>query len=206
MAPFSTQFFGDDDDDDAPGFDNGFEAPLAEPGAAPAADDGEQDLLTGSQGPARRVRPEFVNYAKRAKRVDVRRLKENIWRGLEVVEPKAEEDMDDAEDAAPARAFGDVVAGLRTQYPKEKMEEISTSFCFICLLHLANEKGLKLEVADAEPDADAMDEDTAPAKGAKRVGELWGLKVRLCVLVGGDGPLISVCVQVYRDADALPAA
>lgn len=25
------------------------------------------------------------------------------------------------------------------------MEEISTSFCFICLLHLANEEGLKLD-------------------------------------------------------------
>ena len=25
------------------------------------------------------------------------------------------------------------------------MEEISTSFCFICLLHLANEKGLRIQ-------------------------------------------------------------
>lgn len=27
------------------------------------------------------------------------------------------------------------------------MSEISTSFCFICLLHLANEQGLKIEAA-----------------------------------------------------------
>ena len=60
-------------------------------------------------------------------------------------------------------------------YPKEKMEEISTSFCFICLLHLANERGLKLQVdgeaeAEAEDAMDADDED-------RKVGNLWDLKV-----------------------------
>jgi condensin complex subunit 2 len=177
--PFSTQFF--DDDDDVPGFDDGFEAPVA----LSAMDDGEQDLLTGSQAPARRVKPEFVNYAKRAKRVDVRRLKENIWRGLDIVvkEEDADEDAMEA-DEQPARPFGDVVSGLRTQYPKERMDEISTSFCFICLLHLANEKGLKLEVGEdgvlgaADGDVDGAAPAAALANGDKRVGELWGLKVR----------------------------
>jgi condensin complex subunit 2 len=28
------------------------------------------------------------------------------------------------------------------------MDDISTSFCFICLLHLANEKGLVIEKTD----------------------------------------------------------
>lgn len=31
---------------------------------------------------------------------------------------------------------------LQRVYPKPIMDDISTSFCFICLLHLANEKGL----------------------------------------------------------------
>jgi condensin complex subunit 2 len=31
---------------------------------------------------------------------------------------------------------------LQKVYPQRAMEDISTSFCFICLLHLANEKGL----------------------------------------------------------------
>ena len=31
----------------------------------------------------RRVRPEYVQYARRAKKVDVRRLKEEIWKGME---------------------------------------------------------------------------------------------------------------------------
>jgi condensin complex subunit 2 len=30
-------------------------------------------------------------------------------------------------------------------YPAQALADISTSFCFICLLHLANEKGLKIE-------------------------------------------------------------
>lgn len=34
---------------------------------------------------------------------------------------------------------------LQSVYPKPIMDDISTSFCFICLLHLANEKGLTIE-------------------------------------------------------------
>lgn len=60
----------------------------------PDADAGEQDLLAATQGQTRRVRPEFVNYAKRAKRVDVRKLKENIWKGLDIVVSKAKPDGD----------------------------------------------------------------------------------------------------------------
>jgi condensin complex subunit 2 len=34
---------------------------------------------------------------------------------------------------------------LQSVYPKQAMADISTSYCFICLLHLANEKGLVIE-------------------------------------------------------------
>jgi condensin complex subunit 2 len=34
---------------------------------------------------------------------------------------------------------------LQSVYAKPVMDDISTSFCFICLLHLANEKGLVIE-------------------------------------------------------------
>jgi hypothetical protein len=40
----------------------------------------DYDDYIGEQ--ASRVRPEFVNYAKTAKRVDVKKLKENIWKTL----------------------------------------------------------------------------------------------------------------------------
>ena len=67
----------------------------------PDDDAGEQDLLAATQGQTRRVRPEFVNYAKRAKRVDVRRLKENIWKGLGIVVPKKK--VEDGGDEAMVR-------------------------------------------------------------------------------------------------------
>jgi condensin complex subunit 2 len=87
--PFNTQFFHDDYDD-GPGFDDGFDGDLAG-----TADPGEQDLLAETQSKLRRVRPEFVNYTKRAKRVDVRKLKENIWKGLKI--PTPEQHPDNAE-------------------------------------------------------------------------------------------------------------
>lgn len=41
--------------------------------------------------------------------------------------------------------FTEVMNDLKSVYPKNIMDDISTSFCFICLLHLANEKGLVIE-------------------------------------------------------------
>jgi hypothetical protein len=59
------------------------------------------------------------------------------------------------------------------------MEEISTSFCFICLLHLANEQGLKLQ-SSKKSSADATtdgEEDTTEADSEK-IGNIWELAVR----------------------------
>ena len=77
------------------------------------------------------------------------------------------------------RVFDSVVSNLRKTYPKDKMQDISTSFCFICLLHLANERGLRVEVGES-PGAEDEEE---PEEGDNKVGDLWGLKVRssLCL-------------------------
>jgi condensin complex subunit 2 len=93
-------------------------------------------------------------------------------------------DDTDATDPSEARVFSSVISGLQKSYPKEKMDEISTSFCFICLLHLANEQGLKLESA---PDGKlpsiseerAVDDDEDMSVMDKKVGNLWDLKVRI---------------------------
>ncbi|KAI0060991.1 barren [Artomyces pyxidatus] len=190
--PFNTQFFHEDYDD-GPGFDDGFDGDGGD--LAASAEPGEQDLLAATQGQTRRVRPEFVNYTKRAKRVDVRKLKENIWKGLDIVipEPKSEDvdamDVDEgaAEGTDPTepRVFDTVISGLQRSYPQDKLADISTSFCFICLLHLANERGLKLETGDGvEP---AADMDAEGGEEERKVGTIWNLKV-------------------YRDPDATPAA
>ena len=70
-----------------------------------------------------------------------------------------------------ARSFTTVISGLHKTYTKEKMDEISTSFCFICLLHLANEQGLKIDTGAATE----VDED-------RPIGNIFDLKVRPSVL------------------------
>jgi len=219
VIPFNTQFFHDDYDD-GPGFDDVFDGD-GDGGAMPDVDAGEQDLLAATASQTRRVRPEFVNYAKKAKRVDVRKLKENIWRGLDIKvaelkkpqgenedEPMvctiiiwedyrelkwlAQDDDDDddpnATDPSEARVFSSVISGLQTSYPKEKMEEISTSFCFICLLHLANEQGLKLESAPDEKLPSVFEEPSVVDEEdieEEKVGNIWDLKVSICYSIYG---------------------
>jgi condensin complex subunit 2 len=65
--------------------------------------------------------------------------------------------------------FDSVLQGLENEYPVDKLSDISTSFCFICLLHLANERGLKIEPG----------KDTAVAEEEERrvVANIWDLKV-----------------------------
>ncbi|EON97285.1 putative condensin complex component cnd2 protein [Phaeoacremonium minimum UCRPA7] len=107
---------------------------------------------------SRRVRPEYVQYARVAKRVDVRRLKEELWKciGFEGLQkdpdssrlPTPPADATETVKSAvdePTLKFTNVMNNLQTVYPRSMMDDISTSFCFISLLHLANEQGLIIE-------------------------------------------------------------
>jgi len=177
-ADYDANFFNDDnlplpggagDDDDV--FDDAPEMlpPISdEADAAGGALPGSQEGAFGSQlvTQSRRLRPEYVQYARVAKKVDVRRLKEEMWigTGFEVSStPRtfiadATNTRQKLSTASPSKQpvtvprtedgvlkFTDVVNNLQTVYPKQAMEDISTSYCFICLLHLANEKGLVIE-------------------------------------------------------------
>jgi len=206
--PFESQFFHDDGDD---GYDG-----------VPAVGMGdEDDLWQGTQGQElKKARPENVHFAKKAKRVDVKRLKDDIWTGLRSLVPDSPTDIAESDEEVslctavlsltlqmpppatpePVKTFDSIIQNLRTTYPQEKMSEISTSFCFICLLHLANEEGLKIETGryDGQEGEDVgcmgMADDFEvevddPAKRWKRqkldrgekedrvVGELQALKV-----------------------------
>ncbi|KAI0842901.1 barren [Hypoxylon sp. FL0890] len=102
----------------------------------------------------RRLRPEYVQYARVAKKVDVRRLKEELWKGMGLPDttedgdrtrlPTPPTEAEKAKEESPLK-FTSVMNNLQAVYPKSTMDDISTSFCFICLLHLANEKGLVIE-------------------------------------------------------------
>ncbi|KAI9841465.1 MAG: hypothetical protein M1837_000683 [Sclerophora amabilis] len=122
---------------------------------------GTQDGAFGTQlvTQSRRLRPEYVQYARVAKKVDVRRLKEELWKGMGI-----EDRVEEAQQKPPpppqspskpptepvpktedgTLKFTTVMNNLQAVYPKQAMADISTSYCFICLLHLANEKGLQI--------------------------------------------------------------
>jgi condensin complex subunit 2 len=57
--------------------------------------------------------------------------------------------------------FTTVMQNLQSVYPKQVMNDISTSYCFICLLHLANEKGLVIEKKDGLMELDIRKDPTA---------------------------------------------
>lgn len=109
----------------------------------------------------RKVRPEYVNFSRVAKRVDVKLLKDNLWKSIK--EEPAPNDLPSENNAAEnhsvsannghspsqepktGKTFTEVVKTMGNMYRPEEKKDLSTSFCFICLLHLANEHGLSIE-------------------------------------------------------------
>ena len=76
-----------------------------------------------------------------AKKVNIRLLKESLWHALDVEAPASAK----APAARPAElSFKGVMASLAQSAPAEQMKDVSVAYCFICLLHLANEKGLRV--------------------------------------------------------------
>lgn len=88
----------------------------------------------------RKTKVEAINYSKKAKKVDVRKLKDNIWKDLtHVTAPSAKSKC------VGDRTFSSVIQDVAGMYDEEKARDITVPFYFICLLHLANEKNLAIE-------------------------------------------------------------
>lgn len=96
----------------------------------------------------RKARPEYVNFSRVAKRVDVKLLKDNLWKSIKT-EPEAEVDTVEVK---PEKNFTEVVEVISEMYRPEEKKDLSTSFCFICLLHLANEHGLSIASNEGHDD------------------------------------------------------
>ncbi|KAH7132121.1 condensin complex subunit 2/barren [Dendryphion nanum] len=147
--------FDDDHDDQFADARDHFSPPTEEgPGQLQSLDGalpGGQEGAFGTQlvTQSRRLRPEYVQYARVAKKVDIRRLKDNLWRGIgfDATSTSKSTEPAEAEVAVPRSGdetlkFTEVMNDLQKVYPAKAMADISTSYCFICLLHLANDKGL----------------------------------------------------------------
>ncbi|ORX96610.1 barren-domain-containing protein [Basidiobolus meristosporus CBS 931.73] len=99
---------------------------------------------------------EYLHYARTAKKVDIKKLKGSIWKELATNETGTNESIENLETSQfeGTKKFTDVVKGLKRIYPEKKRNDISVSFCFICLLHLANEKNLLISNTKASYDLD----------------------------------------------------
>ncbi|KAA8642151.1 condensin subunit BRN1 [Aspergillus tanneri] len=143
----------------------------AAPGTALQSGAGGFGSQLVTQG-GRRARPDYVAYARVAKKVDVRRLKLEMWKGMgeqlvtsthfeptqaETInspaveqEPLTPTPLSNNSDQVPDSGtnglrFTQIMNSLKSVYPRETLRDISTSYGFICLLHLANEQGLVLQ-------------------------------------------------------------
>lgn len=118
-------------------------------------DDNEHSTLYGDElitnHHLKKSKPLYVNYARTAKRVDVKKLKDNLWKVLtnnNVEQEKVQGEL----------KFTDIVNNLKRLYSPKTMRDISVPFCFICLLHLANEKDLSIS-GMGQPQQQGEDDD-----------------------------------------------
>ncbi|XP_035201124.1 condensin complex subunit 2 [Oxyura jamaicensis] len=109
---------------------------------------GEMNLIAEPQ----KVNKIAIQYAKTAKKMDMKRLKQNMWDILLDTGKKqtlAEaEDMEKEKDPSVVtgeKAFSDITKELLHRLPSIMVKNLSVPLAFTCLLHLANEKNLKLE-------------------------------------------------------------
>lgn len=106
--PFESQFFHDDADDAFVDDNLGYDG---EGGMGLEAGD-EEDLWQGTQGQElKKAKPENVHFAKKAKRVDVKRLKDDIWSGLRTLVPDEPRPRSDSEDDVSSSAFESLFRG-----------------------------------------------------------------------------------------------
>jgi len=167
LENFQTETFTDhaialqdnDDDEEFGGVGDESERPML------FNDDEEDEEDYGSQLVDKpvMVKANYLNYARKAKRVDVRKLKENIWselieeaagqvigRKVNAKKPRKNNDGVRAETVEKTHKFTEVITGLKERYEPTQMKDISVAFCFICLLHLANEQNLAIMPTDKD--------------------------------------------------------
>ncbi|NXK14345.1 CND2 protein, partial [Herpetotheres cachinnans] len=92
-----------------------------------------------------------IQYAKTAKKMDMKRLKKNMWdlltdrqEKVTVAEVNAEKEKDTSM-VAGDKVFSSITKQLFHSLPSVMANNLSVPLAFACLLHLANEKNLKLE-------------------------------------------------------------
>ena len=105
---------------------------------------GGRDDNGGMVQEPQRVTVEAVKYAKVASKTNVKELKDLMWNELQsLLQGRQERDEEEVE-------FGTVLGKMSTRMKEKEIGEVSTAMCFICALHLCNEKGLSLSQQDID--------------------------------------------------------
>ncbi|XP_053126227.1 condensin complex subunit 2 [Hemicordylus capensis] len=109
---------------------------------------GESNLLAEPQ----KVNKIDIQYAKTAKKMDMKRLKRTMWclltdspkTQMEAEKDNLEKSTNSSAVAGP-KIFSSITQELLHRLPSMMAKNLSVPLAFACLLHLANEKNLKLE-------------------------------------------------------------
>jgi condensin complex subunit 2 len=75
-----------------------------------------------------------IGFARRAKRVDLKELKDALWK---------------EQQSSESNAFSSIIANLKS-LSIDTQKDLSVPFCFICILHLANENNLSIKKDSAD--------------------------------------------------------
>uniref|UniRef100_A0A7N8YMI4 Condensin complex subunit 2 n=1 Tax=Mastacembelus armatus TaxID=205130 RepID=A0A7N8YMI4_9TELE len=104
---------------------------------------GEEDLVPEPH----RVNKIEINYAKTAKNMDMKRLKNSMWTFLTESPEKSTEEIETVE-VCGEKVFSDTTKILLQRLPSTMAQNLSVPLAFVALLHLANEKNLELVKVD----------------------------------------------------------
>ncbi|XP_034351214.1 condensin complex subunit 2 [Arvicanthis niloticus] len=125
---------------------------------------GESNLVAEPQ----KVNKIEIHYAKTAKRMDMKKLKQSMW-GLLTEFSRKEADTEAnhtdsgkegaSEKVADEKKLSGLTKDLQTRLPSLMAQNLSIPLAFACLLHLANEKNLKLEGTEDLSDVLVMQGD-----------------------------------------------
>ncbi|XP_008333901.1 condensin complex subunit 2 [Cynoglossus semilaevis] len=144
---------GADSFEDAEGFAGSDDALLSgddRPSSSQALEDvstyGEDDLVPEPH----RVNKIEINYAKMAKKMDMKRLKNNMWSLLTDSPAKPAEETETVvhSEVCGEKTFSQTTKTLLERLPNTMAQNLSVPLAFVALLHLANEKNLELVKVD----------------------------------------------------------
>ncbi|XP_077417715.1 condensin complex subunit 2 isoform X2 [Vanacampus margaritifer] len=106
---------------------------------------GDQDLVPEPH----RVNKIEINYAKTAKKMDMKRLKSSMWTLLtDSPEKPKEVEVTEESEVCGEKVFSQTTKELLQRLPNTMAQNLSIPLAFVALLHLANEKNLELVKVD----------------------------------------------------------